>query len=107
MSEVPSWLPTSIVMVIGLIVQAVMLREQVRSVAKRMGHVESKIDAITPRMGEVERLRRDVDEHDVLIREIRDVMLSAGYLQPTPRRRTRTPAAGYPAQPQSRESEET
>ena len=106
MDVIQGWIPT-VLMLVGLVAQAALLKEQVRVLTKRLSSVESKIDAVTPRLGEVERLRRDTDEHEMLIREMRDALLAQGSLQPAPQtRRTRTPAAGMPSPPASRDSEE-
>lgn len=110
MSDLPGWVPTTVVVLLGVVAQGVMMREQVKALVRRMQHVEGKLDAITPRIGEVDRLRRDVDELDGESREMRDAMLSAGLLQPGRRSRaqSRTPSrvAATPMPPAEAESDE-
>lgn len=83
----------------------VTIREKVTVLDKRMGGVERKLDSMTPRLGEVERLRKEADDNHVMLREVRDALLAAGLLHPR-RRSTRTPPTGMPAAVVSRESDE-
>lgn len=102
MLDLQSWLPT-IVMLCGLVAQAVMMREQVKVLDRRMKRVEEKVE----RISDFERLKTDVAELAGTVEEMRDSMLRAGQLGgAAARRRARTPVMGVPAPPKSRDSDE-
>ncbi len=64
-------------------------------VPERLATLERKVDRITPRMRDLERLREDLDGLDDDMSGVREALIS-GRRPPPRNRRARTPAGGVP-----------
>lgn len=69
--------------------------EKLAQIETRVGSLERKVERMTPRMREIERMREDLDSLDDDVGNVRDAVLMGK--RPGPRMpRHRTPAAGVP-----------
>lgn len=65
-------------------------------VPERLATLERKVDRITPRMRDLERLREDIDGLDDDMSGVREAILSGRRPPPRNRRAPRTPPSGVP-----------
>lgn len=70
--------------------------EKLAGVPERMLQIEKKVDRLTPRMRELQRVREDLDAVDDDVSGVREAILARRPLPPRSRRAARTPPSGVP-----------